>query len=94
MADSEAVVVSNVLQYSDYDGYADSFRYKALGTHPRSNGSVICIDAIDFSPRTDADQYSQECVQREMVKAIAGFSAVGESTIASGYWGCGAFKVI
>lgn len=93
MADDEAVIVSNALQYSDYDGYAESFTHKKLTT-PRQIGAIICIDAIDFSSRTDFDQYSEQYVKREIVKAIAGFSAVNESTIASGYWGCGAFKVI
>jgi Poly (ADP-ribose) glycohydrolase (PARG) len=93
MRDDEAVIVSNALQYSDFEGYADSFRHKKLNLPPSSR-TIICMDATDFSSRPDYDQYSERNVQREIVKAIAGFGGAREDIIASGYWGCGAFKVM
>jgi poly(ADP-ribose) glycohydrolase len=63
------------------------------------NVSVIAFDAVDFSPNP-VDQYDPRWVHREIDKAYAAFAesalsslkAINAGPIATGNWGCGAFK--
>jgi len=67
----------------------------SLFSSPRSIGTVICIDALNFGDPAinPGEQYEEDKVKRELDKAYAGFSTVKESVIVSGYWGCGNYKV-
>jgi Poly (ADP-ribose) glycohydrolase (PARG) len=99
MMDNEAVVIEGVMQYTEFEGYGDTFTClrglmdgPLLGPH-----SIVAIDATDFSqgkPYKPDDQYSKKLVERELLKAFAGFIGVTNAkSIVTGNWGGGCFKV-
>eukprot|EP00668_Euglena_longa_P012641 GGOE01015109.1.p1 GENE.GGOE01015109.1~~GGOE01015109.1.p1 ORF type:complete len:567 (-),score=79.53 GGOE01015109.1:147-1793(-) len=104
LEDEEAVVFVGAHRFSTYTGYGDEFRYK--GPYTESAGFapnqvrdrvLVAIDALDFSAKslTRERQYEQECVVRELNKAFCGFAAAHRdhhTTLATGHWGCGAFR--
>jgi len=92
LKDGEAVIVKNVLQYSDFEGYAETFKYMPID-FPRSLGSVLAINALNFSEPATSDQYKEERVKKELENIYAGFIQVEESYITSEYWGCGNYEV-
>jgi poly(ADP-ribose) glycohydrolase len=99
MMDNEAVVIDGVVQYTEHEGYADTFTcLGGLLEGPLiSPQSIVAIDAVDFSqgkPYRPDDQYSKPLVERELLKAYAGFASVGNAkSIVTGNWGGGCFKV-
>ncbi|TMW64171.1 hypothetical protein Poli38472_014288 [Pythium oligandrum] len=68
---------------------------EVAGLFQRRQNVVVGIDAISYSGRDVIRQYSRECVWRDLVKALVGFSYTEGSTgswpIATGNWGCGVF---
>ncbi|XP_026076201.1 poly(ADP-ribose) glycohydrolase-like [Carassius auratus] len=51
---------------------------------------VVTIYALDFkNPR---EQYTKDNIKRELNKAFVGFHGDVKTAIATGNWGCGAFK--
>jgi len=104
MKDNEAILVSGAHQYVEHQNYGEHFKCIGGLYTPRDNGRapVIAIDAFDFSakqhdgsPLKPSDQFQRKYVERELLKAYAGFSAVPSEydTIATGNWGGGCFKV-
>jgi len=98
MQDNEAIIIENVVQYSNYEGYGDTFRCKSalLDTALHGPHTIVSIDALDYSASSrfdPKDQYSQKHVDRELTKAFAGFSA-SKHAIVTGNWGGGYFGVI
>ncbi|CAB3387237.1 Hypothetical predicted protein [Cloeon dipterum] len=94
MENNEAIIIDGVYQYSQYQGYADSFT--CAGACPAVGNmsntlEVAAMDAINFS-NNELMQYSRRAVDRELTKAYAAFSAVSGRVIASGNWGGGCFK--
>uniref|UniRef100_A0A7S4CEL3 poly(ADP-ribose) glycohydrolase n=1 Tax=Eutreptiella gymnastica TaxID=73025 RepID=A0A7S4CEL3_9EUGL len=105
LGDQEAMIFVGARRYSQYRGYSATFQYTAPydETAPvDSNGfhekMVVAIDAKDFSEPglTSGDQYHMDCIAREMGKAHGGLKAARDlqkrSVVATGHWGCGAFK--
>jgi len=92
LKDREAVIVKDALQFSDFEGYAETFKFKPFDT-PSSLGTVVAINAFNFSEPATSDQYEEERVKNELIKVYAGFFKVEESSIASEYWGCGNYEV-
>jgi len=92
LKERETVTVTGALQYSDFEGFADTFKSKELD-YPYPIGSVIALSALDFDDRATVDQYDEERVRRELDMFYAGFNAVGEKSITSGILGCGKFEV-
>jgi hypothetical protein len=58
--------------------------------------SLIVIDALPF--QFPSDQFEENKINRELIKCFAGFSStiteedINELYIATGHWGCGAYK--
>jgi hypothetical protein len=95
MEDNEAIVIEGVFKYCEHEGYAESFVCKGptpknayMGPH-----TFVCIDATDFSKTNPSEQYLKRNIDRELLKAYAGFSGTSLPCIATGNWGGGCFKV-
>ncbi|XP_071554724.1 poly(ADP-ribose) glycohydrolase [Temnothorax nylanderi] len=100
--DTEALIVSGIERYSKYEGYSSTFKWKGdfVDETPRDNSgrrmtSIVAIDALYF--RQSSLQFNMDNINRELNKAYVGF--VGSDTyknnlpaIATGNWGCGAFR--
>lgn len=96
MEDNEAIVVEGVLQFSEFEGSGTTF--KCLGPMEldafKGPHTVICMDAMDLNDNANGqNQFSPTHVNRELVKAYAGFKSAKGGTIATGNWGGGCFKV-
>jgi poly(ADP-ribose) glycohydrolase len=60
--------------------------------HSTNSGEVLAIDALHYA-QLDV-QFERRAVDRELLKALAGFSLRTTNSpepIATGNWGCGAF---
>ncbi|XP_041066296.1 poly(ADP-ribose) glycohydrolase-like [Carcharodon carcharias] len=104
LADNECLVITGAQRYSEYGGYSDSYRWLRYHNDetPRDSWLRLCteivaIDALNF--RNPMDQYKICYLDRELNKAYCGFSTVDRvvlarhrPAIATGNWGCGAFK--
>ncbi|CAL1675314.1 unnamed protein product [Lasius platythorax] len=100
--DTEALIVSGIERYSKYEGYSNTFKWKGdfIDETPRDDScrrmtSIVAIDALYF--RQPSLQFKMDNITRELNKAYVGF--VGSdiyqnnlSAIATGNWGCGAFR--
>ncbi|XP_050444610.1 poly(ADP-ribose) glycohydrolase-like isoform X1 [Cataglyphis hispanica] len=100
--DTEALIVSGIERYSKYEGYSNTFKWKGdfVDETPRDDScrrrtSVVAIDALYF--RQPSLQFEIDNITRELNKAYVGF--IGSdiyknnlSAIATGNWGCGAFR--
>ncbi|KAM6901597.1 poly(ADP-ribose) glycohydrolase isoform 2-T4 [Lycodopsis pacificus] len=99
LADNECLIVTGSQQFSRYSGFGDSFEW--AGPHEerlhrdewaRLKRRILAIDAVNF--KQSSDQYNMTAVTRDLNKAFCGFKGHGhdEPDIATGKWGCGAFK--
>ncbi|XP_076162442.1 poly(ADP-ribose) glycohydrolase isoform X2 [Ptiloglossa arizonensis] len=100
--DTEALIISGIERYSEYNGYSNSFKW--LGDYidetPRDSSgrrltSIVAIDALYF--KQPQSQFSISNITRELNKAYVGFVGCESSrnnlpAIATGNWGCGAFR--
>lgn len=97
LKDNEALIIAGAKPYSTYKGFGDSFEFVGeADPNVPCPDVVIAIDAIDFSRLTKSDlraQYTQKFIDREILKAYAGFVKCPTKEIATGNWGCGAFLV-
>ncbi|XP_015115738.1 poly(ADP-ribose) glycohydrolase [Diachasma alloeum] len=100
--DTEALIVTGIERYSRYEGYSSSFKWAGnfvdetpRDTSGRRRTSIVAIDALYF---TQADsQFNMKNIIRELNKAYVGFSTSEMDknhlpAIATGNWGCGAFR--
>lgn len=86
-----------------FSGFKKFFRNRNYGYQTEFNGEepahsyegkseyIVAIDAIDFK-RNQMEQFREANIERELLKAYTGFSADESKTVATGNWGCGAFK--
>ena len=100
MDDNDAIRIDNLIQYSNYSGYAFSFKYEESAIKDEQNlirHNIIAIDAVELFNSGGVDQDS---VMRDLIKAYVGFNLINfddkdvakmTKTISSGNWGCGAF---
>ncbi|KAK6161530.1 hypothetical protein DH2020_004911 [Rehmannia glutinosa] len=77
MADNEAIEIVGAERFSNYTGYATSFRFsgdhvdeKSIDTMGRRRTRIVAIDALCRPGNT---QYGPECLVRETNKAFCGF---------------------
>ncbi|KAK6138620.1 hypothetical protein DH2020_027645 [Rehmannia glutinosa] len=77
MADNEAIEIVGAERFSNYTGYATSFRFsgdhvdeKSIDTMGRRRTRIVAIDALRRPGNT---QYGPECLVRETNKAFCGF---------------------
>ncbi|XP_018321851.1 poly(ADP-ribose) glycohydrolase [Agrilus planipennis] len=97
---NEALVVIGAERYSKYKGYGDSFEWAGncedltpYDEYGRRRTTIVAIDAIPF--RKASDQYTSALMLRELNKAYVGFYSRFEKhlpAVATGNWGCGAFR--
>ncbi|XP_048061092.1 poly(ADP-ribose) glycohydrolase isoform X1 [Megalobrama amblycephala] len=97
----ECLIITGTEQYSEYSGYAESFKWKANHKDeiPRDGWQrrcteIVAMDALKY--RNFMEQFQPEKMTRELNKAYCGFMRPGVnaqnlSAIATGNWGCGAF---
>ncbi|XP_063912278.1 poly(ADP-ribose) glycohydrolase-like [Zophobas morio] len=100
LGDGEALVITGVERYSNYSGYSDSFKWNGnvndetpFDEYGRRKTTVAVIDATRFTK--SKDQFHCSTILRELNKAYVGFSSKEKqnlSPVATGNWGCGAFK--
>ncbi|XP_034945167.1 poly(ADP-ribose) glycohydrolase [Chelonus insularis] len=100
--DTEALIITGVERYSTYEGYSNSFKWTGnfVDETPRDSSgrrktSIVAIDALRFS-KPDK-QFEMINIIRELNKAYVGFSSSQMpkndlSAVATGNWGCGAFR--
>ncbi|XP_046667271.1 poly(ADP-ribose) glycohydrolase-like isoform X2 [Homalodisca vitripennis] len=99
--DTEAIIISGCERFSTYQGYSNTFEWtgNVEDSTPRDSGgrrlcTVLAIDATRF--QSGKTQYSEAHISRDLNKAYAGFSwgvASGSwESIATGNWGCGAYR--
>jgi len=85
--------VQGARPYSTSTGYADSFKYIGeADINAKCSDTLIAIDATNYSKDLTM-QYTKENIDREILKAYAGFSECPLQKIATGNWGGGAFMV-
>ncbi|XP_025207633.1 poly(ADP-ribose) glycohydrolase [Melanaphis sacchari] len=102
MLHTEAIIITGVERFSDYSGYANSFEWKGVhldvtpvDENNRRYTTIVAIDALYYSD--PKNQFKTKNLRRELHKSFAGFSW-GQGTecsnvaIATGNWGCGAFR--
>ncbi|KAL5245031.1 hypothetical protein ACI65C_012441 [Semiaphis heraclei] len=102
MLHTEAIIITGVERFSDYSGYANSFEWKGvhLDVTPvddtnRRYTTIVAIDALYYND--PKNQFKTKNLRRELHKSFAGFSWGQDSecsdvAIATGNWGCGAFR--
>ena len=111
IADHEAILLLNAKVYSSIVPGSYGWTMKRLAAvdaalTPTPN-VIVAVDAVPFQ-RGDPSQFQPQSIQRELVKALAGFQALPLavlhwaptlaehssllSGIATGTWGCGAFN--
>jgi poly(ADP-ribose) glycohydrolase len=91
--DNEALIIKGALPYSKTTGYGSSFKYVAEHDGKICSDTLIVIDALDYSSPNHKETNKQS-IDREILKAYAGFSEFPNRVIATGNWGGGAFMVI
>ncbi|CAH1373550.1 unnamed protein product [Tenebrio molitor] len=100
LGDSEAVVITGIERFSNYSGYADTFKWDGnvndetpFDDYGRRKTTLAVIDATRFSK--PKDQFHGSTILRELNKAYVGFNSKEKENlapVATGNWGCGAFK--
>eukprot|EP00927_Polykrikos_kofoidii_P047946 TRINITY_DN42212_c0_g1_i1.p1 TRINITY_DN42212_c0_g1~~TRINITY_DN42212_c0_g1_i1.p1 ORF type:complete len:469 (-),score=61.43 TRINITY_DN42212_c0_g1_i1:150-1556(-) len=93
----ETVEIVGARRHCNYTGYGRSFAFAGkhawAGTDDHEVGlRVVAMDAL-FQPMDG--QYSEDCLLRELNKAVSGFHPTldlgGYRCVTTGNWGCGAF---
>ncbi|XP_068161884.1 poly(ADP-ribose) glycohydrolase-like [Antennarius striatus] len=99
---NECLIVTGTQRYSDYTGYAETYKWNGShqDTTPRDASrrrctEIVAIDALRF--RNFLEQFHVDKINRELNKAYCGFSRPGTpkenlAAVATGNWGCGAFR--
>jgi Poly (ADP-ribose) glycohydrolase (PARG) len=94
LQDNEALIITGAKPFSTYKGCGRNFEFigEADLSAPCSD-VVIAIDATDFRKHSPGKQYTKEYINREILKAYAGFVKCPTRKIATGNWGGGFLKV-
>jgi hypothetical protein len=96
MAANEVVFIRGSEQFSKHEGYAKTLQYGGdyVDTNVDENGNlkteIVAFDALVFM-KDPTIQWEQGNIDRELNKAYCAFHG-GTSKIATGNWGCGAFR--
>ncbi|KAK8808430.1 hypothetical protein WA158_008331 [Blastocystis sp. Blastoise] len=93
MKDVESICIEGTRPYSKYTGYAWTFKFDGpLLNSTNTSDTIIAIDALHFRSYPQ-EQLLQNTLLREFNKAYIGFSSPEtKDAIATGKWGCGAFR--
>ncbi|KAF5300802.1 hypothetical protein FQR65_LT09105 [Abscondita terminalis] len=100
LGETEALIVTGAERYSSYSGYGDTYEWREdyIDNTPfdpfgRRRSAIVVIDATKF--RKSVDQYKMTNMLRELNKAYSGFYSNFKhrlQPVATGNWGCGAYK--
>ncbi|XP_050433324.1 poly(ADP-ribose) glycohydrolase-like isoform X2 [Adelges cooleyi] len=102
MLPTESIIITGAERFNDYSGYSNSFKWDGnytdntpIDDNYRRYCTVVAIDAIYF--QNPQMQFAPKNLRRELNKAYSGFSWGNKSdcsdvSIATGNWGCGAFR--
>jgi hypothetical protein len=99
LADNEAIMIRNTIQFNDYSGYSSSFKCLGLSKSILSlmtkgdsipTDDILCIDAIQFGPEKGS-QFGLTSILRELEKCRTGLTGKCGKPFATGNWGCGVF---
>lgn len=97
LADNECLKITGPQMYNITSGYSKTFSWVGpyddhtkRDTWKRRYRQIVAIDALDF--KSQREQYNKDSITRELNKAFVGFSGHPKTAIATGNWGCGAFK--
>lgn len=93
MKPNEAILITGAERHSILTGYGKEQYHTGIrfaGDATRAKKPTII--AIDAMLAFEKPQFTTKWIDREILKAYAGFCAATGSTIATGNWGCGAFK--
>ncbi|XP_044257907.1 poly(ADP-ribose) glycohydrolase-like [Tribolium madens] len=100
LGDGEAVIITGIERYSNYSGYSNTFKWDGpfiddtpFDDYGRRKTTLAVIDATQFTK--SKDQFHCSTILRELNKAYVGFSCREKQNlapVATGNWGCGAFK--
>ena len=81
MADNECLVMTGFERFSDYSGYASTFKFTSnyedqtpidpVSLHRRTR--LVAIDALMF--RDESSQFTKDNIKRELNKAFVGFDS-------------------
>jgi poly(ADP-ribose) glycohydrolase len=94
LQDHEALVITGAKPYSTYKGYGQDFEYVGdADPNAFSSEVIIAIDNIDFSAHNQSRLYTQQYIDREILKAYASFKNCSSKKIATGNWGGDALQV-
>ncbi len=107
MQELESILITGAEQFSTYSGYGGTFTYTGPHTdtnpvdaHRKRHVSIVAIDATPYYGSSNSQFHGQD-ILRELNKAYSGFSCevVGDDLatgklvpVATGNWGCGAFR--
>lgn len=101
MRPEESIIITGAEQYSSYTGYCSSYEWSGpyYDDTPRDEWnrrytSIVAIDALCFNRNHSPVQYQMPSIKRELNKAYVGFYTKTDQpdAVATGNWGCGAFK--
>ncbi len=79
--DNEAMIITGSIQFSDYVGYREDFKFKKLQIEideqhnilPKREAQVVAIDAKFFLPNRSKEQFTKCLIDRELHKSYVGF---------------------
>ncbi|CAG9764003.1 unnamed protein product [Ceutorhynchus assimilis] len=100
LANGESVIITGAERYNNYTGYGDTYEWAGdcqdetpFDVYGRRKTTICVIDATRFD--RPKDQFQSSMMIRELNKAYVGFSSREKhnlAPVATGNWGCGAFK--
>lgn len=101
MAPNEAIHLMGYKKYSKNRGYGfkvaydgqEDYQYK-YDENNMAMEYITAIDAMCYATENAKAQFGKDHVDREILKAYAGFNFEGvpSNTVVTGNWGCGAFR--
>jgi poly(ADP-ribose) glycohydrolase len=101
MSRDHAIALHGIERFSRYTGYGRGFRWGGDYRDPaplddagRRSTVLLAMDALCWVGRSTADQFNRENIRRDLHKAYTAFNVkIREgSPVATGNWGCGAFR--
>jgi poly(ADP-ribose) glycohydrolase len=89
MTDEDCVLIAGALQFAATSGHGSTFEFEGDVAEPaRAPATMIEIDALQGCAKI---QFQEGLVRRDLNKARIGFARANAATVATGFWGCGAF---
>lgn len=93
MAEGDALQISGLERFVSSSGFRNTFEVQGpYQSNPNGDQSLKTITAMDASvTRRLPEQLSTKMLDRDILKAVAGFNGLSGHKIATGNWGCGVF---